>query len=272
MMIALGRPDVIRIGAAPYLNTRILLYGLLPSSPEYTLSFHTPSVLGAKLHQGELDVALVSSIEYFRQPGYQILPDLAISGHREMWSVKLFHRGPLTSARRIALDPASLTANALLQIILLEKMQIGIELVSLQPGEDPLKRGDLDGFLKIGDPCLLFVPPPEYHALDLTSEWYLFTNLPFVFALWLTRRGIDLEGVNKALFLAKREGMRNVEALARADARRLGLDVLRVKTYLSKIVHYDLGRPELGGLDLFRKYLARQGLACEKQGFDFYTR
>jgi len=263
---------VIRIGSVPYLNSKVLTYGLLKSTPEYTFEAHVPSVLAKKLSGGEIDVALVSSIEYFRNPDYCILPDLSVSGVREMWSIKLFHKRPLKAARRAGLDPSSETTNALLQIILHEKLQLGIEFVPLNAGEDPLARTDLDGFLKIGDPCLSFVAPPEYDALDLAQQWNQFTNLPFVFAVWLTQKGADLEGINKTLFLAKREGLRNTEAIARVEGPRLGLEVARAKTYISKIVHYDLGRAELGGLDLFRRYLIRQGLAPDGTGFEFYTR
>ncbi len=263
---------MIRIGSVPYLNSKVLVYGLAKATPEYTFETHIPSVLAAKLRKGELDIALVSSIEYYRNSDYLILPNLSVTGYREMWSIKLFHRAPLKSARRVGLDPSSETTNALLQIILQEKLQLGIELVPLEMGADPLARTDLDGFLKIGDPCLTFVPPPGYEALDLAAEWHAFTNLPFVFAVWLAHKGTDLEGVNKDLFMAKREGLRHTEDIAREEAPRLGLEFQRARNYISKIVHYDLGRAELGGLDLFRKYLVRQGLASDGKGFDFYTR
>ena len=265
--------NVIRIGSVPYLNSKVLVYGLAPQTDDYTFETHVPSVLAHQLYEGELDVAFVSSIEYFRHPGeYVILPNLSVSAHREMWSIKLFHRVPLSAARRVGLDPSSNTTNAFLQIILYEKLQLGIEMVPLEPGADPLTRDDLDGFLKIGDPCLTFRPPAGYQALDLAAEWHAFTNLPFVFAIWLAKRGLDLEGVNKTLFLAKREGLRHVDDIARAEAPKLGLEFARAKTYISKIVHYDLGRAELGGLDLFRKYLVRQGIVADGGNFEFYTR
>jgi len=263
---------VIRIGTVPYLNAQVLAYGLQPSTPRYECEAALPSELVQKLRAGALDVALVSSIEYFQRPDYCILPDLSISARRESWSVKLFHRTPLQKARRVALDPASESSNALLQIVLHEKLQLGIELVPLQLGEDPLQRDGLDGFLKIGDACLTFVPPPGYEALDLAAEWHDFTNLPFVFALWLVRKGVDLEGLNTELFLAKREGLRHADDLAREAAPLLGLDHARVKHYITRIVHYDLGRPELGGLNLFRRYLIRQGIVPQGSGFDLYTR
>lgn len=263
---------MIRIGTVPYLNAQVLTYGLQPSTPRYVCEMDWPSALVQKLRDCDLDVALVSSIEYFRSPDYCIVPDLAISAYREAWSVKLFHRVPLQNARRVGLDPASEASNALLQIILHERLQLGIELVPLEFGEDPLTRDGLDGFLKIGDACLTLVPPPGYEAVDLAAEWHAFTNLPFVFALWLVRKGVDLEGLNTELFLAKREGLRHADELARAGAARLGMDFARAKNYITRVVRYDLGRPELGGLDLFRRYLIRQGMVPQSSGFDLYTR
>ena len=129
---------MIRIGSVPYLNSKVLVYGLQPGTPEYTFETHVPSVLVEKLRNGEVDVALVSSIEYFRSPDYCILPNMSVASHREMWSIQVFYRGELKAARRIGMDPSSQTTNALLHIIMYEKLQLGIELVPLLPDEDPL--------------------------------------------------------------------------------------------------------------------------------------
>src|SRR6185295_10987508 len=267
-----NRTKVIRIGSVPYLNSKVLTYGLQPRTERYTFDTYLPSVLAKKLREGSIDIALLSSVEFFRNAGYQILPSISVSAHGEIWSVQLYHRTPLKLARRIGLDPASETTNALLQVILQEKMNLGIELVPLKLGDDPLKRDDLDGFVKIGDPCLLFNPPAGYQMLDLATEWQSFTNLPFVFAVWLCRAGIDLEGVNMDLFLAKKEGLRHIDDIAREEAPKLGLDFQKTKQYISRIVKYDLGREELGGLSLFGRYLERQQIIEQCPEFDFYTR
>jgi chorismate dehydratase len=264
---------VIRIGSVPYLNSKVLVHGLKPQTERYTFEAHIPSILSKKLSDGAVDVALVSSIEYFKHPNaYVILPDLSVSSHREMWSIQLFYRGDLRALKRVGSDPASQTTNALLKIILCEKLRLATEVVPLALNEDPLSRPDLDGFLKIGDPCLRFEAPPGYAALDLASEWHAFTNLPFVFAVWLVRSGVDLNGINTDLFMAKREGLRHVDEIAARDAVALGLDFKRAREYIARIVKYDLGREEIGGLDLFRRYLIRMKLVEPGSGFDFYAR
>src|SRR5204862_1786791 len=103
------RTPVIRIGSVPYLNSKVLTYGLQPGTERYTFETHVPSVLAKRLRNGQIDVALLSSIEFFRNPRYQIVPNISVSSHGEIWSVQLYHRVPLKVARRIGLDPASET-------------------------------------------------------------------------------------------------------------------------------------------------------------------
>ena len=267
-------PPPIRIGSVPYLNSKVLIYGLEPAgtAPDgtpYTLELHTPSVLAKKLRAGEVDVALVSSIEYFRNPDYLIVPGLSVSGQAEMWSIRLFHRVPLQRLRRVALDPASETTNALLRIILLEKQKLDVEFVALERGEDPLARADLDGFLKIGDPALAFHEPGFEH-LDLMSAWRALTGLPFVFAVWLVRRGVELRGVERLLVEAKRGGMEHASEIARAQHLAAGLSIERAREYIASIVHYDLGAEEFLGLTGFQKHLKRLGELTRERTVDLY--
>jgi predicted solute-binding protein len=57
----------LRIGSVPYLNARVLVWGL-DRDPKCRLEFHPPSELARRLAAGRLDAALVSSIELFRHP------------------------------------------------------------------------------------------------------------------------------------------------------------------------------------------------------------
>ena len=62
----------VRIGAVSFLNTKPLIYNLLPPTPsnrEIELSFHVPSRLAELLNAGSIDVGLIPIIEYFRASG-----------------------------------------------------------------------------------------------------------------------------------------------------------------------------------------------------------
>ena len=55
----------------PYLNSKVLTYGLQPRTERYTFETYLPSVLAKKLREGSIDIALLSSVEFFRNAGYQ---------------------------------------------------------------------------------------------------------------------------------------------------------------------------------------------------------
>ena len=56
----------IRVGAVNYLNAKPLYYKLCELAPEVRLTMEVPSRLAEQLAAGELDVALIPSVEYLR--------------------------------------------------------------------------------------------------------------------------------------------------------------------------------------------------------------
>lgn len=243
----------LRIGSVPYLNSKVLIWGLDRPNASHTLELHPPSVLARKLNSGEVDVALLSSVELFRHPEYRFIPGLGVIGQQTMWSIRLLLRKPLSEARRIGLDPASETTNMFLRILLKEHFKLALELVALPQGADALKRDDLDGFLKIGDPALAF-NAPGFTSVDLLGEWHKLTGLPFVFALWLARSGVEIERVEPLLQQARIEGFQHAEEIARAHHAETQISYERALEYVTKIVRYDLGLKEMQGLERFREY------------------
>ena len=77
-----------------------------------------PSRLADRLAAGELDVALIPSVEYLRgaASGYEILPGFAIAARGPVRSVKLFSRVPFERIERLALDAGSRTSQALARV------------------------------------------------------------------------------------------------------------------------------------------------------------
>jgi predicted solute-binding protein len=108
--------DSLRIGCVQYLNARPLIHGW-PGK----VIFDHPSALCASLAAGELDVALVSSFEFLRNPIYRIVDDVSISSHGPVYSVVVAHREEISQVDEIALDPASETSVNLLRCLLAER-------------------------------------------------------------------------------------------------------------------------------------------------------
>jgi chorismate dehydratase len=95
----------LRIGCVKYLNALPLIHGW-----EGDVDFNHPSALCTKLAAGKLDVALVSSFEFLRNPIYRIVDDVSISSNGQVCSVIVAHRGEITEIKEIELDPASETS------------------------------------------------------------------------------------------------------------------------------------------------------------------
>jgi chorismate dehydratase len=117
------------------------------------------------------------------------------------------------------------------------------------------------------------VPRQPFHSVvDLAEEWYMMTGLPFVFALWVVRRGVELGDLPEALARSRSAGLAHAADLAAIHGPRLGLDLATCYDYLTRTLSYDLGEPEIAGLQCFAGKAARLGLAPEGVSLVFHRR
>lgn len=259
----------IRVGAVNYLNTKPLIYDLESISPDLVLSLDVPSKLADDLAAGNLDVALIPAIEYFRAGTYSIVPGISIASRGAVLSVTLFSRRPWSAVRRVALDVGSRTSIALTRTLSAKRYGIAIECVSLPLDADP-EMTDTDAVLLIGDRAMHACLPGFPHAYDLGQEWHDWTGLPFVYAFWAVRTGVELNGVADALHEAKRRGLHRVGEIAAREAPRLGLDAGFCRRYLNHIIQFDLGPREQAGLRKFADLAAELGLARQGVPLEFH--
>ncbi|MBI3412029.1 MAG: menaquinone biosynthesis protein [Planctomycetes bacterium] len=252
--------EPVRIGAVSYLNSKPLIHGLEALAPEAELILDFPSRLADRLVRGELDVALIPIIEYFRSGNYSLVPNISISSHGPVLSVTLFSRKPWKDIRRLALDEGSRTSAALAQVILRHRHRVKPEIVAL-PFDSGAEDVDADAVLLIGDRAMHACLPGFAHAFDLGQEWHDWTGLPFVYAAWAVRDGVDLGSVYEALQDAKAKGCENIGPIAAREAPLLGLDAGFCRRYLTNIIRFDLGPRELAGLHHFYMLACELGLA-----------
>jgi predicted solute-binding protein len=239
-------PHPFRIGSVPYLNAVPLTRGL-----EQEIIFATPSKLAGMLERDELDAALVSVTAVLLTGRYDILDGVAIASLGEVKSILLAHRGPLKSAEEVFCDPASLTSVNLLRVLLAEQ--------GLHPQFKPLPSYDLaampDYALLIGDPALDFLFAKRSHAIwDLGAAWFELTGLPFVYAAWAMRRGIDQQTLGHQLREARKFGLETLDHIIRS---RTDYPLDFCKDYLGWHIHYHLGDDEKRGLARFVELLRR---------------
>jgi chorismate dehydratase len=257
----------LRVGAVSYLNAKPLAYRLDRASPRVGLEMDVPSRLAERLGRGELDVALIPSVEYFRGRGaglgYEVLPGFAIAARGPVRSVKLFSRVPLGGIERLALDAGSRTSQALARVWLVEAHGVRPSTIEPLPLGVPVLESEADAVVVIGDRAMK-VPEAPFHAVvDLAEAWNGMTGLPFVFALWVARGGVDLGDLPEVLDRCRAEGLAHADEIAAESGPRLGLDVATCYDYLTRVLSYDLGEPELAGLRRFAGMAARLGLVPE---------
>jgi chorismate dehydratase len=196
----------IRIGGVPYGVGAPLLAGL-DSDPACAFVRSTPTALIAQLRAGELDAALVSSIEAVARPGYAVAAGLGIACKREIRSVRAFRR-PGLPIRTVGVDRSSATSVALLRL-LLQRLPAGERTV--HPTFEaiaPTRRPDAlphDLVLLIGDDGL-GADPGGREVWDLGAHWQRWTGLPFVFAVWVLHPGANAAAVLPILHRARDRG------------------------------------------------------------------
>ena len=257
-----SRVPALRLGVVDYLNARPLWYALR-GNPRFELVPAIPSQLAFMLKSGEIQAGLLPVIEYFRNPGVRLVAGCGVASRGPVSSVKVFLRVPVKDIRRVRLDAASRTSQALARIVLKARFRLEPEFIeqAVEPAE--LSTMAEDAALVIGDPCMKAnALHPRMPALDLGEEWKRITGLPFVYAGWLVRPGLDTaQGRELAQHLraASEQGMGLVGEIARESAAQ-GFKPADVERYLRQNIHYHIGEPELAGLVDFGRRAAHMDL------------
>jgi chorismate dehydratase len=241
-------PAAVRLGCVKYLNARPLIHGW---SGE--VRFDHPSTLCRQLAAGELDVALVSSFEYLRNPIYSVVDRVAVASVGPGFSVVLVHCGPIEQLREVVVDPASETSVNLLRCLLGEQGMTA-EFVS---------QGDISavcGLLLIGDQAIRFRQQSKgrHQFLDLGAEWKKVTGKPFVYALWLIRP--DYAGklaVAQKLRSLGENNIQNLDALIAAQPESVRAFC---EFYFRECLRFAFGAKEKEGFQMFGELCVRQKL------------
>ena len=274
--------EAVSIGAIGFLNARPLIYGL-EGREGVRLCLGLPGDLAAMLKSGEVDAALLSAIEYFRlaagvgerarfrrvggetraEPTHFVaLPVAAIGSRGRVGSVRLFGYKEPRELRRVLLDPASRTSNALAQILVMR--QLGVRPHFVMPeeiGSSTARRPDAE--LVIGDRGLVARHPEALWELDLGLEWQRLTRQPFVYAFWAARSDAPIARLIALLAEARDRGLEAREALAAEAPAKHGIPADVALRYLTEQIRYTFGPKEYAGLAAFHRMAAEEGLAPE---------
>ena len=262
-----------RIGRIGYINCAPVYgaidRGIVPLPPGGELITGTPAELNDLLVAGELDISVISAIEYARHAkDLVLLPDLAISCDGPVRSVALFSRRPVADldGKTVLLSASSRTSVALLELLCRDVWKIKPKFAEARAEAQDLEALAAlphEAVLVIGDAALALANSRLYpHRYDLGEEWKRWTGLPFVFAVWAARRTADPAAVQRGhqvLLAARAWGLGHLEFLADTASQSSGVPRAACLEYLGGL-NYSLTYKHLAGLADFFRRLAAQGI------------
>ena len=260
-----------RLGRIPYINC-YPVYGAidrgLVAVPAELVSA-TAADLNDLLAAGELDLSVVSAVEYARDAAaYHLLPELAISCDGPVHSVKLFSRRPVADldAATVLRSSSSRTSVLLLELLCRHRWRVSprFATVRAEPVDLPALAGfPHDAVLVIGDAALLLAASESYPVqVDLGQAWREWTGLPFVFAVWAARRSADqgrVRAVHARLLESRAWGLDHLDLLSDQAWATTGIPREICRAYLGDL-DYGFSYRHLAGLTDFFRRLAQDGL------------
>jgi len=260
-----------KIGRIPYINCYPVYgaidRGIVPLDGGIVNGI--PTALNRMMSDGELDVSVVSAVEYARDSSrYLLLPDLAISCDGPVQSVMLFSSRPAgeLTGRSVLVSKSSMTSVALLELLFDEVWHAKPKFIAgdAEIGDVASARPDVDARLVIGDAALLLRTTPgerERYAYDLGQAWKQWTGLPFVFAVWVAQRTTavaDALRAHASLLQSRNWGLDNLDLLAEQAEQSTGIARAVCREYLSGL-DYGLSYAHFAGLTEFFRRLVERG-------------
>lgn len=263
--------ESLRVGKVNFINTLPVFYPLESGAIEHDFEIiaDTPAGLNSLLASDQIDLGVVSSIEYGRNfDKYLLLPDLSISCKSRVCSVLLLSTVPLEQLhdQEILLTPKSHTSIALLKLLFSRRFEIMpyYRLTDYHMDGSPWPEG-AKAVLAIGDDALRLQKSPVVTlALDLGAAWYEWTGHPFVFAVWalrcgsLAQRDGQVHQAHATLLEARDYGLNHLEEIAKAVDQCSWFSRQECLQYLQTI-EYDLDSDKQAGLRLFFDMLYEVG-------------
>ncbi|MFE7542679.1 menaquinone biosynthetic enzyme MqnA/MqnD family protein [Streptomyces platensis] len=255
-----------RVGHIQFLNCLPLYWGLARTGTllDLDLTKDTPEKLSEQLVRGDLDIAPITLVEFLRAADDLVaFPDLAVGCDGPVMSCVIVSQKPLDQldGARVALGSTSRTSVRLAQLLLAEKIGVRPDYYTCPP-DLGLMMQEADAAVLIGDAALRANlhdgPRLGLEVHDLGRMWKDWTGLPFVFAVWATRREYlerepaVVQKVHEA-FLASRDlSLEEVAKVAEQAARWETFDEPVLERYFTTL-DFRFGPEQLKGVAEFAR-------------------
>lgn len=244
-----------RVSIVSYLNSKPFLYGLQNSSvaKEIDLSLDIPSKVAAKLSFNLADVGLIPVAGLIDLDEYHVIGDYCIGSVGKVKTVVLASDVPLQQVETILMDYQSRSSVLLAKVLakfywkksfIWENTCNDFQNVSIKEKTAGIVIGD-----RVFD-----IENKFRYIYDLSEEWYNFTQLPFVFAVWAANKKVS-ETFENAFNSALAFGIENMEEIVRLE--QLNYPNVDIAGYFAQNISFELNKEKRAGMKKFLELAQR---------------
>ncbi len=244
--------STLKIVMVEYLNTRPFVEALnaSPHCAKWHLQFLNPKACGEAFDRGEADVALIPSYTYLSTLKGDLFADFGIGCNGPVRTVGVFSEQPFVELNEIILDSHSSTSVNLLKMLLSQYWEKSISLIEESNFEGRLEKNQ--GVLMIGDK--VFENEGRFEIFtDLGEEWSKFSGLPFLFAVWVCKKGTPKEAL-EILNSAFVNYFKSIELNLDSIVRTMDVKVKNLKNYFLDNLVYSIDDNMIKGFSRFREF------------------
>ncbi len=238
----------LKIALVEYYNTYPFLEAL-ENSPNFQgaqLIKANPGVCASMFENDEVSIALIPSFAFFNAGKGKIISNYCIGSDGAVRTVCLMANEDVKQLNRIYLDEQSRTSVHLLKILCKEHWNIQPEFITSKVEGLVLEKNE--GKLMIGDK--VFFEEFDFKVnYDLAEVWKEHTGLPFVFAVWVMKDGIDVH-IERDINKAFDKSFQDIQSVIKRH--KLLNQKFDLEEYYSKHISFNLDDAKRKGLILFR--------------------
>lgn len=255
----------IKAGFISYLNAYPFLFPFENHQDEnWQLTIDRPGTLNAKLRAGELDISLISSLEYAANfQDYEIVPHIALSSKGYVDSVKLISKRDFKdlNGAHIAVTNSSASSIVILKV-LLKHWNIQATFEAYQAQDDIPQ--NFDAALTIGDEAMIQEDGLYKYSFDLGQMWQEVFQRNVVFAIAAVRKeslaqnAKEIQRLVAKLQQAPKDSAQNEAELAKACSKNFP----KINNHLDylKLLDYDLDEQRISNLQFMFDKAYQAGL------------
>lgn len=244
----------IKISIVSYLNSKPFIKGIKESDlmNKIDLQLDIPSVCAQKLLDGEVDLGLIPVAVLPLLKEKHLVSNYCIGATGKVASVVLYSDVPLNEIKTVLLDYQSRTSVTLVKVLAKNFWKINPQWTPAKADYEKEVAGTKAAVI-IGDRTFGLENKYKF-AYDLAEEWQKFTNLPFVFACWVSNKQLPdtfITEFNEALEMGLNKRPELIQELEKSKKYSTNIDV-----YLNQNIDYHYDSAKKQALELFLSYLA----------------